>query len=111
MGESICAAITERRLLKFYYVDDEPGCYRVIEPYTLGWNTADQLILDGWFDAGASASNEAPGFRDYLIKKMTSLAVLEKHFIGPQPGYVLWGARNFAVFYAIFQCPKGLDVP
>lgn len=90
----ICVAIRQRALIKIYYLDLLPG-WRIVEPYTLGYNKADHLLLNGWFDAGASVSGEGPGFRDYLTDKITSLEILPEHFTQPKSGYVPLGGKKF----------------
>ncbi len=90
----ICSAIQGRHLIQIYYIDPAPG-YRVIEPYTLGYNRADHLMLNGWFLGGESASQEGPGYRDYLLEKISSLDILNEHFQEPKPGYVPMGGKKF----------------
>ena len=90
----ICAAIQNRNLVRIYYADQEPG-YRIVEPYTLGYNLAGHLMLNGWYVSGASVSGAGPGFRDYLTDKISSVDILPNHFDQPAPGYVPLGGKKF----------------
>ncbi len=90
----ICAAIRGRNLIQIYYYDPVAG-YRIVEPYTVGFNRADHLMLNGWYVDGASASGEGPGFRDYLLDRITSVEILNQHFDQPAPGYVPLGGKKF----------------
>ncbi|MFP5210460.1 MAG: WYL domain-containing protein [Acidobacteriota bacterium] len=90
----ICAAIQGRNLIQIYYYDPEPG-YRIVQPYTLGYNRANHLMLNGWFIEGASASGEGPGYRDYLLDKISTVEILNQHFAQPAPGYVPMGGKKF----------------
>jgi hypothetical protein len=83
----ICDAIRSRNLLRINYSGDNAPGYRIVEPHTLGYNTADHLSLNGWFLAGMSESQEGEGWRDYLLSEIASITPLPQKFSGPRPGY------------------------
>jgi hypothetical protein len=83
MNTLICDAVRARRLLRFVY----DGYERVVEPHLYGINTADHEMLSCWLVGGWSASEAAPGWRNYLVRDMADVQVLAEGFDGPREGY------------------------
>jgi hypothetical protein len=90
----LCGAIQSMKVVRFYYEDAAPG-FRVVEPHMVAYNRKNNLALSGWFLAGASASQENEGWREYLIEKISSLSVLDDTFPAPRPGYKPDGGKTF----------------
>lgn len=83
-GDLICRAISEKRLLQFFY----DGGTRVVEPHQLAYNDRNNLALSAYWVRGYSESHETSSrWRQYLADHMTSIVVLDEHFVGPRPGY------------------------
>jgi WYL domain len=91
---TLCDAIKSRNLVRFYYNGSTPG-YRTVEPHMIAYNRRENLALSGWFLGGASESQEGPGWREYILDNISSLAVLPDHFAGPRPGYQPDGGKTF----------------
>jgi predicted DNA-binding transcriptional regulator YafY len=92
---TICAAITNKRVVQFNYDSSKAPGSRVVEPYMIAFNQRNNLILSGWFLQGESASEEGPGWKEYLLDKISSLSVLEETFSPPRPGYKPDGGKIF----------------
>jgi hypothetical protein len=75
----ICGAIAERRLLSFTY----KGEARIAEPFILGYDEHDDLVLSAVQTAGGSGV----GFRTFPIEGVTSLKVMDQKFSGFRPQY------------------------
>jgi hypothetical protein len=81
-------------LVRFYYQDEVPGV-RVVEPHMVAYNQRGNLSLSGWFLAGASASGDGQGWREYLLDNISSLSVLPDRFVQTRPGYRRDGGKLF----------------
>ena len=89
----LCGAISQMRLIRFWYDDPAPG-YRIVEPHMVAYNRRNNLALSGWFLGGESASG-GQGWREYLLENISSLSVLEEQFAQPRPGYKRDGGKTF----------------
>jgi len=89
-----CTAIGSMNLVRFYYDDAAPG-YRIVEPHMVAYNQKDNLILSAWFLYGESASNEGPGWREYLLEKVSNVTILDERFTQLRPGYKSDGGKKF----------------
>ena len=91
----ICAAIQSQHLITFHYsATTDPG-YRTVEPHMIASSLTGNLTLSAWFLRGASASNEGPGWRQYLLSDISNVTVLPDTFLGPRFGYKPDGGRTF----------------
>jgi len=90
----LCAAIRRRSLVMFEYGD----LIRVVEPHRFGINSAGHEMLSGWLRAGYSRSDPAGGWRNYLVRDVRALQVLDAPFAGARPGYVVPDPRMREVY-------------
>ena len=97
MHAIICDAIRGRRLLRFVY----EGYERIVEPHLYGINTANHEMLSGYLIAGWSASEGAPGWRNYLVREMHDVQALAEPFEGPREGYNPQSAQVRQVFCSL----------
>jgi len=93
MGE-LFSAIGSMHLVRFYYNDAAPG-YRIVEPHMVAYNQRNSLALSAWFLYGESASNEGPGWREYLLENISDVSILDQQFTQPRPGYKPDGGKTF----------------
>lgn len=93
MGD-LCTAIRSMYLVRFYYEDADPG-YRVAEPHMVAYNRRDNLALSAWFLYGESASDQGPGWREYLLENMSDISILPEQFTQPRPDYKADGGKTF----------------
>jgi hypothetical protein len=83
----ICAAIQSRNQVSFQYnLGSAPGP-RLVEPYMIAYNQANNLALSAWFLGGNSESQEGQGWREYLLDGISNVVVLPYRFAPPRPGY------------------------
>lgn len=94
LREQLCAAIRRRSLVMFEYGD----LIRVVEPHRFGINSAGHEMLSGWLRAGYSRSDPAGGWRNYLLRDVSALQVLDAPFAGTRPGYVAHDPRMREVY-------------
>lgn len=94
MADVLCGAIANRNIVRFYYADGAPG-FRTVEPFTYGYDRKGNLALGGWFLEGASASGRGPGWRLFLLDKMSRLEIFPTQFSGHRPDYVIGGGELF----------------
>jgi len=92
--EDLCAAIGSMHLVRFCYDDAAPG-YRIVEPHMVACNQRNNLSLSAWFLYGESASDEGPGWREYLLEKISNISILDEQFTQPRPGYKPDGGKTF----------------
>lgn len=91
----LCRAISLHRTVEFYYRGtDRPGT-RTVEPHMIASNDLNHLALSAWFLHGRSASQEGPGWREYLLSDISNVVVLNETFIGTRPGYQPTGGKTF----------------
>lgn len=79
----LAAAVRERRVITFLY----DGHERAVEPHACGVGVNGEPVLHGYQFAGGSASGSPPGWRNFSVAKITDLAVGERRFAAPRPGY------------------------
>ena len=93
--QTICSAIAAGKLIRFYYaIGDDPG-YRTVEPHMVAYTKDNNLALSAWYLSGATASNEGPGWRIYLLEGMSQVQQLADGFNKPRPGYKPDGGKSF----------------
>jgi hypothetical protein len=90
----LCGAIQRRSLVMFEYGD----LIRVVEPHRFGVNSAGHEMLSGWLRAGYSRTDPAGGWRNYLLRDVNALQVLDAPFAGARPGYAAHDPRMPQVF-------------
>lgn len=78
-SDLICKAITHRRRLAFTYKDG----VRVVDPYILGHDTGNALVLSAVQVSGGSGS----GFRTFLVDNIVGLEIVDQRFWGSHPDY------------------------
>lgn len=91
--ETITQGIQGRRMLVITYGNGADGP-RVVEPHLLGTTTQGNAALQAWFVRGASASGGGPGWRNYLLSRITSIELGEP-FTGTRPGFNPTGGKTF----------------
>lgn len=101
LHQQLCAAITRRSLVMFDYGD----LIRVVEPHRYGVNSAGHPMLSGWLRAGYSRSDPAGGWRNYLVRDIRSLQLLDAPFAGTRPGYTAHDPRMREVFAELTPTP------
>lgn len=83
MKEEIIAAITNRNLLSFRYESHS----RLVEPHLLGISRAGNLTLSAYQVGGGSNSGKIPGWRPFLLSKMSGLSTVAETFSRARDGY------------------------
>ncbi len=78
MNAVILTAISERRVLTFWY-GGEP---RRVEPHCYGRDTRGHDALRAW-----ELSGSEPGWKLFHVTKMTGLQATAERFQWPRPGY------------------------
>lgn len=91
MNSLIYKAVTEARMLSFWYKDSR----RLAEPHTYGRRHNGGDGLCAWQIAGGSGE----AFRLFLVDDMSQIECLDQHFPSPRPGYRP-GDRQFSTIYA-----------
>ncbi len=82
--ESLVAAIQSRRIVTFMY----QGRSRTVEPHACGISpAAGEAVLHGYQVDGDSSSGHLPGWRTFMIAKITALTATETRFDGPRADY------------------------
>jgi hypothetical protein len=81
---------------------------RVVEPHRFGINSAGRPMLSGWLRAGYSRSDQAGGWRNYLLDEITAFQLLDAPFAGTRPGYAAHDQRLREVFCEL--TPSAVDV-
>lgn len=94
MRDILCEAIRSRRLVEFSY----EGSIRLVEPHMIAANELGHHALSGWFVAGLSKSG-TPGWREYLLSKISNLRIRDEKFSGPRAGYNPSGGPKFPLVY------------
>ena len=102
MNTLVCDAIRSRRLLRFIY----EGYERVLEPHVYGINTQNHEMLSGWLVGGWSATETAPGWRNYIVRDMYDLQALAEDFQGPRVGFNPESERFRQVFCVLEAEPR-----
>lgn len=78
-------AITYRHYISFNY-EAEFGERRIVEPYCLGINHNDNLLLRGYQTEGPSFRN-CPNWKMFLLKEMSNLETIDEVFLKNRKGY------------------------
>jgi predicted DNA-binding transcriptional regulator YafY len=91
----LCKAISDKRLVQFYYTGDGTPGTRTVEPHMVAENKANHLALSAWYLSGASESGQGPGWREYLISDISNATELPGQFSGPRQGYKSDGGKSF----------------
>jgi hypothetical protein len=73
--EEICRAITERKVVQFWY-KDKP---RLVEPYICGVSAANKYILLG-FQTGGHSSSRRFGWKLFELANITGLEISDVTF-------------------------------
>ena len=102
----LCGAIHRRSLVMFEYGD----LIRVVEPHRFGVNSAGHEMLSGWLRAGYSRSDPAGGWRNYLLRDVSALQVLDAPFAGARPGYATQDARMREVYCELAPAAHAMPV-
>ena len=83
----ICQAISELKALEFLYEDaDGDARRRVVEPYAYGRTRRDREALRG-YQVGGSSETAVPGWKLFIVERMSGLRMTERSFDGSAPGY------------------------
>ena len=82
MNSVLCGAIEGKFLIEFLY----EGGIRVVEPHCYGLSSAGNEAFRGYQVDGFSSSGTL-GWRMFMLSKVQNMAVLEKTFPNPRPGY------------------------
>lgn len=93
--EKLCSAIASQQLVQFQYAGGKAPGMRIVQPHMVAFNRKNHLSLSGWFLAGASASQEGEGWREYLLSEMSEVTILPTQFSGARPGYKSGGGKMF----------------
>ena len=80
--ESVETAIQTRTTIRIEYAVDGIARTDVVEPYTLGEDDNNRLVLAGFYWASDPPPAYCTGRRSYLVGGITSIEVLE-HKFGP----------------------------
>ena len=95
MNQVICKAISDRKILAFYY----DSCYRVVEPYTLGISPKSNVILSAFQIDGQKASGKPlPDWGQFNLDKILDLQVLDRKFDGIAPDYKRGNTKMTEIF-------------
>jgi hypothetical protein len=76
MQNRVCRAITERKILKFYY----RGTERVVEPYICGIDGLDREVLLGFQTEERDYPVRSWGWRLFDLREMSYLGVTRTEF-------------------------------
>ncbi len=90
--ESLCKAIQQKKLIKFFYDDKYSDFtdWRVVEPHLLGdHKSTGNTTLVAWFlpTSQQSADGHLEGWGNYLINRIQHLQILDKPFKNSRPAY------------------------
>ena len=83
MKEKIIEAITHRQGLSFRYDNHN----RIVEPHLLGVSTAGHMTLNAYQVEGGSSSGKIPGWRPFLLSKISGLSIVATTFSSARNGY------------------------
>lgn len=84
---TICTAITSTKVIEFDYADEEGNFHhRIVEPYAHGATKRAKDVLRG-YQVGGTSESEVPGWKLFLIERMTGLRMTDRTFAGTAPGY------------------------
>lgn len=87
MNQAISDAIQQMRVISFSYSDDEGNLhYRIVEPYAHGLTRRGNEALRG-YQIGGTSETTVPGWKLFVVERITALMVSEHTFDGSAPGY------------------------
>ena len=96
----ICEAIQNMSVILFGYADDEGNLHsRVVEPYAHGVTRRGNDALRG-YQIGGTSETEVPGWKLFLVERMTNLRLDNRVFAGNAPGYA-HGDRQLSPIYCL----------
>jgi len=73
MKTKICAAISNKKALRFLYDDS----VRIVEPYCFGESVSGPDVLRAYQIRGYSSSSLPKGWRLFVVSEITNLTILE----------------------------------
>ena len=79
MQTTICNAIAQKRIITFWYENNQ----RTVEPWLLGYNQKQHLALSAWQLSGGSAI----GWREFLVSNISGLAITDRTFLNARQDY------------------------
>jgi len=84
MNKQICDAIKERQLIRFYYEEHQ----RIVQPHTYGIHKdTGNEVLRAYQVGGYSSSGNIPGWRLYIVSKISNIEITDEIFENSAPGY------------------------
>lgn len=83
MNQSICQAISEKRLLSLSY----HWGHRVVEPHAYGLNDNGHELLRVYQVSGASDSGKPSGWKLLRLDEVANIQLLDDFFHEPRQGY------------------------
>lgn len=87
MNSTVCAAIRNKRIVRFAYADNEGNVHqRHVEPYAHGVTKQGKEALRG-YQVGGTSESKIPGWKLFLIERMSGLTMFDQLFEGSAPGY------------------------
>jgi hypothetical protein len=96
LPRSICNAIRGRNYLRIEHEDNGVDCADFIEPYVLGYDHSDRLILRGYSWARhPRPKNYLTGIHTYLVERITRAYVNHETFEQPREPYDPRGGPEF----------------
>ena len=82
MKRTICAAISSKKILRFYY----KGGYRNVEPFCHGISKGNE-VLRGFQVSGHSESGERLGWKLFRVSEIANMTITNEQFDKIRPGY------------------------
>lgn len=79
----ICKAVFGKTVIEFDYDD----VHRIVEPHYYGRNSRDNAALAAYQTNVGGKKNTQPGWREYLVDKVSHLHVTTSQFVRPRDGY------------------------
>jgi len=87
MDVTVCEAIQNKKVIRFGYTDKEGnGHQRIVEPYAHGVTKQGNEALRG-YQIGGSSESKIPGWKLFLVERMSGLTITDQSFKGSAPGY------------------------
>lgn len=97
MVNKITEAIENQNLIEFTY----DGCYRLVEPHTLGEGKTGKENLSAYQIEGTSLHGNVPDWKLFTLSKIKGLNVLGETFDSPRSGYVRGDSRMVEIYCEI----------
>ena len=84
MNQKICKSIMEKRLIRFNY----EGKIRIVQPHAYGIHKeTNNEVLRAYQVGGYSTSGNIPGWRLYVVSKISNIEITDVIFENPAPKY------------------------